>query len=134
MCAFHTLEITCLDLSAPTNGDIACSANPSTVTSTCDFTCDPGYELQGSSSVVCQPDGTWSTPPPVCVLQQCDELRIPHLGVVQPCNRQYNKSCTFVCGEGYYLDDHGNISTSILCNLNSQGTGVQWSEIPPCSG
>jgi len=30
------------------------------------FTCDPGYDLIGEESTVCQPDGTWSNPAPVC--------------------------------------------------------------------
>lgn len=31
------------------------------------FTCDSGFELQGSAELICQNDGRWSNPVPKCV-------------------------------------------------------------------
>ena len=33
---------------------------------TATFTCSTGYELVGDSTLTCQSDGTWDSPPPVC--------------------------------------------------------------------
>ena len=123
-----------MNLPPPDNGDISCTSASYNVGTTCDFQCEPGYSLQGSSSITCQPDGVWNMPPPTCVVQQCDDLRIDHLGVVQPCRPQFNRSCTFICEDGYYLDDHGNRSTSILCSLDDMLTDVQWNMMPVCKG
>jgi len=54
---------------APNNGDIDCSlggdgeANPG---DTCTFTCDDGFELDGSDSRTCRDDGSWSGTEPRC--------------------------------------------------------------------
>ncbi|MEQ2261898.1 hypothetical protein XENORESO_017637 [Xenotaenia resolanae] len=35
--------------------------------STINYTCHEGYTMTGSSSAVCQANGTWSTPAPECI-------------------------------------------------------------------
>jgi len=59
----------CPPLTVPDNGKIDCSlgkdgdANPE---DTCTFSCDGGYELQGSSVRTCQNSGSWSGTSAVC--------------------------------------------------------------------
>ena len=60
----------CPSLTAPDNGTITCSPPgedglPS-LGDTCTFTCDNGYELNGSSTRNCQNDGNWSDIDPIC--------------------------------------------------------------------
>lgn len=33
------------------------------------FTCDTGYLLEGARTLICDINGTWSDPPPVCKSQ-----------------------------------------------------------------
>ena len=68
----HLLFIVCQPLTAPDNGVIDCSlgddgeANPG---DTCTFTCDDGYELEGSTSRSCEADGSWSGNETKCTLR-----------------------------------------------------------------
>ena len=48
---------------------IDCSLGDDAVPSyedTCSFTCNTGYELNGSDTRTCQSDGSWSGSDPVC--------------------------------------------------------------------
>jgi len=72
---FYNCNVLCLivpvcpPLTAPDNGKIDCSlkgdgdANPG---DTCTFSCDGGYELQGSSVRTCRNSGVWSGTSAVC--------------------------------------------------------------------
>ena len=54
----------CPDLMDPANGKVTISGNSDGDSAT--YSCDPGYELVGTETVICQSDGQWSDPPPVC--------------------------------------------------------------------
>ena len=60
---FLTTVSNCSTLSDPPNGRISYSGNEST---TAHYTCDSGYELNGSGTRVCQTNGTWSGSAPTC--------------------------------------------------------------------
>ena len=51
--------------SADDNGDVI--VDTTTFESTASYTCDEGYILTGSDSVICQADATWSDTAPECV-------------------------------------------------------------------
>lgn len=61
--------IKCLELQQPTRGSIKCSnpQGPSSYGSTCEFACDEGYALVGSSTLQCEASGLWSSSQPLCV-------------------------------------------------------------------
>lgn len=61
--------IQCLALQQPTRGSVKCSDHlgPSSYGSTCEFTCDEGYTLVGSSILQCEESGLWSSTQPLCV-------------------------------------------------------------------
>uniref|UniRef100_A0A8C6KTX0 Beta-2-glycoprotein 1 n=1 Tax=Nothobranchius furzeri TaxID=105023 RepID=A0A8C6KTX0_NOTFU len=46
------------------------------------YTCDDGYDLQGSNESKCLHDGTWSHPPPVCKAVNCPLPKPPRDGRV----------------------------------------------------
>ncbi|XP_023137872.2 beta-2-glycoprotein 1-like [Amphiprion ocellaris] len=50
--------------------------------STINYTCNEGYVLTGSSTSVCQANGTWSTLVPECTPVTCDLAPIPQFGMI----------------------------------------------------
>ncbi|XP_022620748.1 beta-2-glycoprotein 1-like [Seriola dumerili] len=50
--------------------------------STINYTCYAGYILTGASTTVCQANGTWSAPVPVCRPVTCGLAPIPEFGVI----------------------------------------------------
>ena len=61
--------MTCLLLTAPSNGIIDCSVEDggdSSYEDSCNFTCNTGYELTGSDTRTCQSNGSWSGSTAVC--------------------------------------------------------------------
>eukprot|EP00058_Branchiostoma_floridae_P011494 XP_002596982.1 hypothetical protein BRAFLDRAFT_76481 [Branchiostoma floridae] len=56
--------VQCPFLSHPINGFVSGSNFYGDMSN---FTCDPGYNLIGASSLTCLSDGTWSGRPPICV-------------------------------------------------------------------
>ena len=59
--------IECHALLAPYNGVIVGDSNQSySVESTIEFSCSDGYLMTGSSTLICQEDGSWSGSVPLC--------------------------------------------------------------------
>ena len=61
-----SLEFTvifCPSLDEPENGTLNCSIEDHGIAfpnDTCSYTCDEGFELEGSVTIVCGEDGVWS--------------------------------------------------------------------------
>lgn len=66
LCALSMAEIRCHVLPAVLRGSYVCSAGVQ-MDSRCDYTCLPGYQLEGERSRICMEDGRWSGSEPVCV-------------------------------------------------------------------
>ena len=65
----YLLLVTCPSLIAPTNGMISCSlggTNTPNPGESCTFTCNAGYELNGSGIRSCQNHGSWSGSDATC--------------------------------------------------------------------
>ncbi|XP_071607425.1 P-selectin isoform X2 [Heliangelus exortis] len=99
--------ITCPVLSAPDQGDLNCSHlhGDFAFSSTCDFSCQVGFELVGSETRECTATGTWSGDAPHCRAISCPELDPPSRAELN-CSHQhgnftYNSLCTFSCEEGF---------------------------------
>ncbi|XP_010079978.1 PREDICTED: sushi repeat-containing protein SRPX2-like, partial [Pterocles gutturalis] len=58
-------EIRCHVLPAVLRGSYVCSAGVQ-MDSRCDYTCLPGYQLEGDRSRICMEDGHWSGSEPLC--------------------------------------------------------------------
>jgi len=56
--------LACSNVDAPVSGGK--NGNTFTYNSTVTFTCDPGYNLTGDSSIICQANGSWSASVPTC--------------------------------------------------------------------
>ncbi|XP_078582019.1 uncharacterized protein LOC144865296 [Branchiostoma floridae x Branchiostoma japonicum] len=91
------------------------------------FTCNPGYDLDGDSSLTCLAGGTWSANPPVCRAVQCHVLTNPANGEVIGSNPYtYGDEVRFECNSGYSLVG----AASLTCRADGQ-----WDGSPPmCEG
>ncbi|XP_066300831.1 CUB and sushi domain-containing protein 3-like [Branchiostoma lanceolatum] len=113
--------VQCPILASQTNGVVSGSNSYGDVLT---FTCDPGYTLDGATSLTCQADRTWSASQPTCNIGQCSTLTAPLNGVVIGSNT-YGAALIFTCNIGYILIG----SSSLTCQSN-----LVWSGNPPtCS-
>ncbi|KAM8966399.1 CUB and sushi domain-containing protein 3 [Pelodytes ibericus] len=89
------------------------------------FICSPPYILVGSSTRICQADGTWSGSPPRCIeptWTSCENPGTPRHGFQNNTyGYQMGKIVQFSCKKGYLL--HGSTSRTCLPDLT-------WSGIP----
>ncbi|RWR99474.1 P-selectin-like protein [Dinothrombium tinctorium] len=114
------IVITCVALVKPNNGDISGTCSPGVPGSSCLFSCDTGFVLNGVNELRCRLDGQWSAHPPQCVQIHCPPINKPNVGSISgSCiNAVPGDKCIYGCPSGYQL-----IGVSIL---TCQVTG-QWS-------
>uniref|UniRef100_A0A5F5PSJ6 E-selectin n=1 Tax=Equus caballus TaxID=9796 RepID=A0A5F5PSJ6_HORSE len=124
--------VTCGAVGHPQNGFVNCShssAGEFTFNSSCNFTCEEGFVLQGPAQVECTAQGQWTQQVPVCKAVRCDAVRQPQGGLVR-CTHSaageftYKSSCAFSCEEGFELRG----SAQLECTLQGQWT----QEVPSC--
>jgi len=70
---------------------------------TCSFSCNPGFDLRGSKTRLCQANHTWSGSLPTCSRKHCNELSPPDNGGISlPCFKYYQALCKVNCNTGYF--------------------------------
>ncbi|XP_037362420.1 E-selectin isoform X2 [Talpa occidentalis] len=124
--------VTCGTVHRPQNGSMSCNHSPAgeyTFKSSCEFTCEEGFMLQGSAQVECTAQGQWTQQAPVCEAFQCEELSRPERGYMSCLpsasgNFQSGASCEFSCEQGFVLKG----STRLQCGP----TGEWDSKKPTC--
>ncbi|XP_041518177.1 E-selectin [Microtus oregoni] len=122
----------CKALSRPPWGSMKClpsDSGPFHSGSSCEFSCDQGFELKGSKRLQCGPRGEWDSKKPTCSAVKCDALPQPQNSVMECAhattgNFTYKSLCNFQCNKGFKL--HG--SAQLECT--SQGQWTQ--EVPSC--
>ncbi|KAJ7383495.1 hypothetical protein OS493_027659 [Desmophyllum pertusum] len=111
------VAVDCGPLSVPINGS---SSGDSTVfPNSVQFNCDPGFILNGSTTRMCQPDGTWSGFQTLCSAVDCGHPEPLQNGSIIGEHTVYPNFVTHICDEGFILRG----SQKIQCQTN--GT---WSE------
>ena len=114
-----------------------CSSNSfGLVGELCTFSCDPGYVLTISSTILvfgtCQADGSWDVVP-ICVIENCStSLPLVNSQLQLPCDTHYQSTCTATCDEGYTRD---NItSVDYYCNfIINKINRVEWMAVDGAS-
>ncbi|KAL7887923.1 hypothetical protein AOLI_G00028970 [Acnodon oligacanthus] len=110
------------DVQAPLNFGCSGNSDDLTVNSTCYFSCDAGFELQGAASTECTVTGEWSTAVPSCTAVTCPYLRKPDHGLMN-CSSEVatvGTSCSFSCLDGYSrLGDE-----VVTCNFTGDWSGA----------
>uniref|UniRef100_K1RC33 Fibropellin-1 n=1 Tax=Magallana gigas TaxID=29159 RepID=K1RC33_MAGGI len=88
------------------------------------FTCDTGYLLEGARTLICDINGTWSDPPPVCKKINCGSPVVPDNGGIVSSNSSYFTGLVhYRCNVGYFSQDE----LTSRCQKNGQ-----WSSVPNC--
>ncbi|XP_078667428.1 sushi, von Willebrand factor type A, EGF and pentraxin domain-containing protein 1-like [Branchiostoma floridae x Branchiostoma belcheri] len=113
----------CQSLTVPTNG--ALSTTATSYQTVVNFTCNPGYVLNGTTNTTCQADGTWGNPIPTCTPMQCDTLTVPTNGALSTTATSYQIVVNFTCNTGYVL----NGTTNTTC----QADGTWGNPLPTCT-
>ncbi|OBS65624.1 hypothetical protein A6R68_05843, partial [Neotoma lepida] len=89
-------------------GDVYCRAPPGGYYKTalgtrCDIRCRKGYELHGSSQLICQSNKRWSDKV-ICKQKRCPTLAMPANGGFKCVDGAYfNSRCEYYCSPGYTL-------------------------------
>ncbi|XP_029944330.1 sushi, von Willebrand factor type A, EGF and pentraxin domain-containing protein 1 isoform X2 [Salarias fasciatus] len=86
------------------------------------FGCDEGYELIGSSRIICLETGRWDQPAPFCRALSCPAPTVPEHSILKGNNFTYGSKVTFSCEKGFLPQ----IPYDFQC-LSS----LRWSGTPP---
>ncbi|KAM4536515.1 sushi, von Willebrand factor type A, EGF and pentraxin domain-containing protein 1 [Odontesthes bonariensis] len=65
------------------------------------YECDEGYKLNGDPTLVCQSNGLWSNPPPLCDAISCDPPEDISHGFLNGSSFSYGDVVEYVCFDGY---------------------------------
>uniref|UniRef100_A0A667YCK1 E-selectin n=1 Tax=Myripristis murdjan TaxID=586833 RepID=A0A667YCK1_9TELE len=122
--------IVCQTILDPEQGSHHCfdSYGPYSFNSSCRFHCNLGFRLVGAPRLVCQANGHWDHPAPLC-----QALNYAPTGGSMDCSHpiapySYNSTCEINCDEGYEFVGQNQIR----CDHTGQWTG-NWSHaLPVC--
>ena len=96
---------------------------------TCTFSCNAGYELQGSNNGTCLANQSWSGGDPICVALNCSTSPPLNNSQLQSsCDTQYQSTCTTVCVDGYT-----GVGGSYTCVVTDEdANSVRWNGSTSC--
>ncbi|XP_043075030.1 E-selectin-like isoform X3 [Puntigrus tetrazona] len=126
----HVIKCKPEDVTPPDHASVKCTHPYGNFSydSKCEYSCEEGYELKGSSTRSCTSTTEWSGIPSTCELVQCPELIKPQKGHMQcqhPTGQfRYQSTCVFMCEEGYTLRDCS--SSTLSC-----GAKGSWNDSQP---
>ena len=113
------------------NGILLCpnGATTGVFENTCTFSCNAGYELQGSNNRTCLANQSWSGGDPICVALNCSTSPPLNNSQLQSsCDTQYQSTCTTVCVDGYT-----GVGGSYTCVVTDEDTNsVGWNGSTSC--
>ena len=113
------------------NGTLQCpnGATIGVFEDTCTFSCNGGYELQGSNNGTCLANQSWSGGDPICVALNCSTSPPLNNSQLQSsCDTQYQSTCTTVCVDGYT-----GVGGSYTCVVTDENTNnVGWNGSTTC--
>ncbi|XP_050819137.1 P-selectin-like isoform X9 [Gopherus flavomarginatus] len=118
--------VTCPGLAAPGRGRLNCTHwhGDFTYNSTCTFSCETGFVLNGSETLECTALGQWRGQTPRCEAVKCPVLDSPGRGRLNCTNWHgdftYNSTCTFSCETGFVLNGLETLECTALGQWRGQ--------------
>ena len=115
--------VQCITLPSPSDGNISCNTTGvPQYEDQCSFSCDPGYELTGSSTRQCLSDRSWSGADVTCDILHCNNLTdlVDNSVLVSNCGSEFKSVCSLGCIPGYMVV--GN--NMLICD--SMNETVEW--------
>jgi len=116
--------VLCIDPpSPPSNGNISCNfTGVPHYEDQCSFSCDPGYELTGSSIRQCLSNESWSGANVTCDILYCNNLTdlVDNSVLVSNCGSEFGSVCCLGCITGYRVVGNNTFTCDIVNN------GVKW--------
>eukprot|EP00794_Sanderia_malayensis_P011121 gene11121-12291_t len=92
----------CETITTPLNGKMVCSGF--VTDQSCNFSCNEGFYLTGSSSRQCLPTSVWEGTKTICLPKPCPSIEPPNYGsVVLPCIEKFNSTCLMKCSRRFYI-------------------------------
>ncbi|XP_043572153.1 sushi, von Willebrand factor type A, EGF and pentraxin domain-containing protein 1 isoform X1 [Chiloscyllium plagiosum] len=117
-----TDPISCKDPGRPTHG--LALGDVHFVGGQVTFSCEEGYQLNGTETITCLEDGLWSHTLPHCQARSCGIPGIPTNGTTEGTEFTFGEKVVYSCNKGYVLSGAAEIS----CLANGS-----WShETPTC--
>ncbi len=112
-------------------GQVTCTGASVTGTS-CTYTCDEGFYLEGNMIRTCKSDSSWSGENPSCLKLACPELEPEDSALILlPCAENIDESvCISTCEEGKYIDGNDLYQTQ-TCSF---GQNLFWTDAKLCLG
>ncbi|XP_069779037.1 sushi, von Willebrand factor type A, EGF and pentraxin domain-containing protein 1 isoform X2 [Narcine bancroftii] len=74
------------------------------------FSCEDGYQLNGTANITCLEDEQWSDAVPHCQARSCSTPSIPANGMIEGNVFTYGMKVVYSCNEGYMLSGAAGIS------------------------
>ncbi|KAJ3594485.1 hypothetical protein NHX12_003792 [Muraenolepis orangiensis] len=100
----------------------------SSFNSTCEFSCEEGFQLSGQSWTECDHAGQWTAHVPTCSVIACAPVSPPAMGNMTCVDGlapfSFGSWCSFTCSEGYALQ--ASNSSPLACLASAQ-----WSQPTP---
>ncbi|XP_034439575.1 uncharacterized protein LOC117760561 [Hippoglossus hippoglossus] len=118
-----------MEVTVPSKGSVNCTHKYGNFSfdSSCEYSCEEGYELSMSRPLRCTGSKEWSEQPPTCEAVQCPELTRPEGGSMNcftPLGpSRYQSTCVFACDEGYV--QAGSSSDTLQCEASGRWNASQ---------
>ncbi|XP_035502828.2 E-selectin isoform X2 [Scophthalmus maximus] len=117
------------EVTVPYKGSVNCSHENGNFSynSSCEYSCEGGYQLSMSRPLRCTASKKWSELPPTCEPVRCPELSRPAGGSVKCSDplgpSSYQSTCVFTCDEGYA--QAGSSSNTLQCEASGSWNASQ---------
>ncbi|XP_041646633.1 E-selectin isoform X2 [Cheilinus undulatus] len=135
----HAVRCNKTEVTVPYKGSVSCTHQYGdfSFNSSCQYSCEEGYQLSTQRPLICTASREWSEQPPTCELAQCQKLSPPPRGSMQCSDplspNSYSSTCVFTCNEGYALA--GSSSNTLQCEgLGNWNDSVPYCVAIRCSG
>ncbi|TSW21793.1 E-selectin [Bagarius yarrelli] len=129
--------VECPSISTSTSGWNMTCVHPlgtNSYNSTCEFSCEDGFELRGLHTTQCDHTGKWTHNTPNCTAVTCKPLVSPqkgHMTCTDPVGKfSFGSSCAVSCEEGYTLRGQNTLTCLSSGNWSAETAVCEVQDMP----